>query len=79
MFTKFERKNDEKMTFFFHKQHKFGLLVKTFSYMVSISPSLCNSFYMWLLVKHASGPTSFEDLHAVDGELYLTSRMYALL
>jgi hypothetical protein len=25
---------------------------------------------MWLLLKHMSGLTSFEDLHTVDGELY---------
>jgi hypothetical protein len=42
----------------------------TFGHMVSISPSLGDLFYMWLVLKHKAGPTSFEDLHTVDGELY---------
>ena len=42
----------------------------TFGCMISISSSLGNLFYIWLLLKYTTGPTSFEDLHTFDKELY---------
>lgn len=42
----------------------------TFGRMVSVSPNLGDLFYMRLLLKHRLGPTSFEDLRTVEGELY---------